>query len=154
MVTFNYPRSNFIGFDHIWNEIERAAGHTTANEYPKHNVVKLSDDKFAIELALAGFKQDELDIEHRENVLTVKGGKVKSEGLDYYIHKGISTKDFIKTFRLASDVVIDGATFIDGMLTISLSVVVPEERKPKKIAINKDRVINRPEVLLENKEQL
>lgn len=141
MVTFNYPRSNFIGFDHIWNEMERIAGHTTANEYPKHNVIKLSDDKFAIELALAGFKQEDLDIEYRDTVLTVKGGKKKSEGMDYYIHKGISTKDFIKTFRLASDVVIDGATFIDGMLTIGLSVIVPEERKPKKVLIDNEKTL-------------
>lgn len=145
MVTFNYPRSNFIGFDEIWNEMERIAGLSTSNEYPKHNVIKLSESQFAIELALAGFKQEDLDIELKENLLTVKG---KFLGDDkQYIHKGISTKDFIKTFRLASDVVINSATFESGLLTINLSVVVPEERKPKKILIK-----NEKELLLETKE--
>ncbi len=145
MVTFNYPRSNFIGFEEIWNEMERIAGLSTSNEYPKHNVIKLSESQFAIELALAGFKQEDLDIELKENLLTVKGKLLGDD--KQYIHKGISTKDFIKTFRLASDVVINSATFESGLLTVNLSVVVPEERKPKKILIKKEK-----ELLLETKE--
>lgn len=137
MVSFNFPRSSFIGFDDIWNEMERLATLTTASDYPKHNVVKYSEDKFAIELALAGFKQEELDIELKDGVLCIKGIKTKND-VDY-IFKGISSKDFIKTFRLARDVVIDNATLVDGLLTVNLRLEIPEERKPKKIAITNDR---------------
>jgi len=144
MVSLNFPRSSFIGFDSIFDDIERIAGLTTVSEYPKHNILKLADDKFAIELALAGFKQKDLDIELKDNVLCIKGSKAK-EGSEAYIFKGISTKEFVKTFRLAIDVVIDNAKFEDGLLTINLSVVIPEERKPKKI-----NIITQKELLLED----
>ena len=146
MVTFNYPRSSFIGFDDIFFEMERIAGLSSSNDYPKHNVIKHNDSEYAIELALAGFKRSEIDLELVQNILTIKGTKDEREDTQY-IHKGISTKDFIKTFRLASDVVIDSASFTDGLLTIQLKVVIPEERKPKKIFIKDEK-----KLLLETQE--
>lgn len=131
--TFTFPRSSFIGFDHIWSEIEKLSTMQTSSDYPRHNVVKFSDTDFAIELALAGFKQSELDVEMKEGVLVVKGTKDKTE--TEYLHKGISTKNFVKTFRLSEHVVVDGADFVDGLLVIKLRVELPEEKRPKKIEI-------------------
>lgn len=129
---FTFPHANFIGFDHVWNEIEKLST-VAQGDYPRHNVVKFDETKFAIELALAGFKQTELDVELKEGVLVVKGTKDSTE--IEYLHKGISTKNFVKTFRLSEHVVVDGADFVDGLLVINLRVELPEEKRPRKIEI-------------------
>jgi len=131
---FTFPHSNFIGFDHIWAEIERISTLSHTGDYPRHNVVKKSDTEFNIELALAGFREDELEVEIKTGVLVVRGHKdpIGTE----YLHKGISTKNFVKTFRLSEHVVIDGADFENGLLVINLRVELPEERRPRKISIN------------------
>lgn len=130
---FSFPHSNFIGFDHIWNEIEKLATVSAQGDYPRHNVVKHTDTKFSIELALAGFEETELDVELKEGVLVVKGTKETKEV--EYLHKGISTKNFVKTFRLSEHVVVDGADFTNGLLVVHLRVELPEEKRPRKIPI-------------------
>lgn len=133
--SFTFPYSNFIGFDHLWNEIERVS---TANDatFPRHNVVKYSDNEFAIELALAGYKKDNLSIEMKDGNLTVSGDgdNVQRE----YLHKGISSKKFTRTFRLAEHIIVDSADFVDGVLTIFLRLEVPEEKRPRTIPIGQD----------------
>tara|TARA_R110000796_G_scaffold65445_4_gene151142 strand:+ start:4911 stop:5357 length:447 start_codon:yes stop_codon:yes gene_type:complete len=130
---FTFPHSNFIGFDHIWSEIERLSTMTHQGDYPRHNVVRESETEFNIELALAGFRENELEVEVKAGVLIVKGHKepAKTE----YLHKGISTKNFVKTFRLSEHVVVDGADFLNGLLVVKLRVELPEEKRPRKISI-------------------
>jgi molecular chaperone IbpA len=135
MVTkaFTFPRSHFIGFDHVWNEIERLSDMADNKLYPPHNVVKHDETSFSVELALAGYKKEELTIEVKDGILIVKG---ENEGQDReYLHKGISTKKFTRTFRLSEHVVVDGADFTDGLLVIDLKVVLPEEKRPRFIPI-------------------
>lgn len=143
MVTkaFTFPRSQFIGFDHIWDEIQRLSNGVEMNtkSYPPHNVVRHTDDTMSIELALAGYKKEDLVVEVSEGILHVscEGASNLADELDReYIHRGISSKRFHRTFRLSEHVVVDGADFVDGLLVIKLKVVVPEEKRPKKINIS------------------
>lgn len=131
--TFTFPYSNFIGFDHLLNEIDRMSNASDAS-FPRHNVVKFSDNEFAIELALAGYKKEDLSIEMKEGNLTVSGNS--SAGVDYeYLHKGISSKKFTRTFKLAEHILVDSADFVDGILSIFLRLEIPEEKLPKTISI-------------------
>ena len=136
MTTSLFPRSAFVGFDHLFDELDRVA--RQANEtYPPHNIVKLTDDsqEYLIELAVAGFEEDEIDVEVDDRTLTIRG-EHKVKGREY-IHKGISTKKFARTFRLSEYVQVAGADLKAGILSIHLKVVLPDEKRPRKILINK-----------------
>lgn len=132
---FSFPHSRFIGFDHVWDQIEKVA-EQGANEkgFPRHNIVKYSDEEYAIELALGGYERSDLDIETKPGVLIIRGNPKAEEGKSY-LHKGITTKKFVETFRLADHVVVDGAGFVNGLLVINLKVELPEEQRPRKIDI-------------------
>lgn len=129
-----FPRSSFVGFDHLFQELDWVAKHAT-DTYPPHNIVKVSDDDYLIEIAVAGFTLDDLDIEQDERTLTVKGEIAKSEDEPSYIHKGISQKKFKRVFRLSEYVYVDGASLKDGILSINLKFELPEEKRPRKISI-------------------
>ena len=131
--TFTFPRGAFVGFDHIFNDLERLASSHQKDHYPPHNIVKYSDTKFAIELAVAGFKKGEVSCELKDGILTVTG-EHKSSGREM-IHRGISTKKFNREFRLSEHTEVAGAKFEDGLLVIDLKVVIPEEQRPRKIKI-------------------
>ena len=126
-----------IGFDQLFEQMERTfANSRSSDNYPPHNVVKLDDTHFVVEVAVAGFKQNEIDVELQDGVLTVKGEKVKvEEAKPEYLHKGISARNFTRTFTLAENVEVRGATVENGILAVALELVVPEEKQPKKIAI-------------------
>jgi len=130
-----FPRASFVGFDHLFEELDRVARHAN-DHYPPHNIVKVNKDNYLIELAVAGFSEDELEIEVNDRTLTVKGDH-KNRGREY-IHKGISAKKFHRTFRLSEYVEVQGANYSDGILAVSLKVVLPEEKRPRKISINSD----------------
>jgi len=128
-----FPRSAFVGFDHMLDELDRVA--RSANEnYPPHNIVKVDDHEYLVELAVAGFARDELEIEVKDRTLFIKGDH-QNRGRQY-IHKGISAKKFTKTFRLSEYVEVHGADLVDGILAVQLKVVIPEEMRPRKIDIN------------------
>ena len=129
----NVPRSLFIGFEPILNELERihTAGRAQDN-YPPHNVVKVDDENFIIELAVAGFSEEDISVEVKDGILLVKGIKAEDDAREY-AHKGISSRKFEKNFRLSEFVVIDGADLVNGILVVNARVEVPEERRPRKI---------------------
>ena len=127
-----------IGFDQLFDQIERTFANSRGNDnYPPHNVVKLDDSHFVVGVAVAGFKQDEINVELQDGVLTVKGEKAKAEEdkKPEYLHKGISARNFTRTFTLAENVEVRGATVENGILAVALELVIPEEKQPKKIAI-------------------
>ena len=139
---FTFPRSNFIGFDHVWNEIERLSEAAQVKQYPPHNVVKHTDTDYSIELALAGYKKEHLEIEVKDGILIVSGdGRPTPDNAveKEYLWNGISAKKFTRTFRLSEHVVVEGAEFVDGLLVIDLKVVVPEEQRPRTIPIGKTK---------------
>jgi molecular chaperone IbpA len=132
--TMNVPRSLFIGFDPILSELERihSAGRSQDN-YPPHNVVKVDDENFIIELAVAGFSEEDIEVEVKDGILIIRGHNSKDER--EYAHKGISSRKFEKSFRLSEFVVIDGANLVNGILVVNARVEVPEERRPRKIKL-------------------
>ena len=131
-----FPRSSFVGFDHLFNELEFTAKHAQ-DHYPPHNIIKAGESDYLIELAIAGFSKDEINIEVKDRTLTVKGEHV-SKGREF-IHRGISTKKFKRTFRLSEHVHVNGADIQDGILAIELQYVIPEDQRPRKINIGQTR---------------
>lgn len=136
--TFDLPslHRHAIGFDRMFEELNRTFAASKDN-YPPHNIVQLDDTHFVIEVAVAGFKESEVDVELKDNLLTVKGERAKEEDKPEveYLHKGISTRNFTRTFPLAENVEVRAATVENGILAIALERIVPEEKKAKKIAI-------------------
>lgn len=128
-----FPRSSFVGFDHLLSELDHVARHAN-DHYPPHNILKCNGDTdYLIELAIAGFSREELSIEVKDRTLTIIG-EHESKGREY-IHRGISTKKFKRTFRLSEHVQVHGADLKDGVLSVELKYVVPEELRPRKIQI-------------------
>ena len=131
---FVYPRNAFLGFDHIFDQLESIHSHAK-DTYPPHNVIKYDNMKYDIELAIAGFNQDHIDIEVKDHVLTVKGDRPQRRDQNSYVHKGISGRKFEKSFRLSEFTEVTGADLTDGILTVKLEVVLPEEKQPRTINI-------------------
>ena len=137
--SFAYPRSAFLGFDHIFDELQKIRAH--ANDgYPPHNVIKTGERTYTVELAVAGFKRDDLSIELKDHVLTVKGERAQRRPEDQYVHRGLSTRKFVKSYRLSEYTEVVGADLTDGILTVDLEVIVPKEQQPKLIIIKYDSV--------------
>jgi len=134
-----FPRASFVGFDHLFQELEYTAKHSN-DHYPPHNIIKTNEDDYLIELAIAGFSQDEINVEVKDRTLTVIGEHI-SKGRDF-IHRGISTKKFKRTFRLPEHVIVHGADIRDGILAIELKYELPEDQRPRKINIGQTRNTN------------
>jgi len=139
---YNYvPRQFFIGFDDLFNLLEAQPWKAEANSfgtYPPHNVIKIDEDNYTIEFAVAGFKSEDIDLEVTDSVLRITGGKKDERE---YSHKGISSKNFFKTFTLADYVVVTGSTLEDGILSIHLKRELPESKKARKISIGKPQFL-------------
>jgi len=125
-----------IGFDGMLDELLRMTEHQNQSNYPPYNVVKVSDDKFCIELAVAGFGEGDVKIEVSNRILVINGSKLAIDDPIEYLHKGISDRSFVREFTLAEHVEVTGADMSNGILTISLSRDIPEQTAPKKIDIN------------------
>ena len=123
-----------IGFDNMFDELMRMNSQQSLN-YPPYNIVKNTEDSFDIEVAVSGFSEGEIEVNLDNRVLTIKGQK-NEDLVAEYLHKGISTRDFVREFTLAEHVEVIHASQKDGILTINLERIVPEEKKPKAIAIN------------------
>tara|TARA_B100000902_G_scaffold275470_1_gene261244 strand:+ start:169 stop:573 length:405 start_codon:yes stop_codon:yes gene_type:complete len=132
MVTFNWetytPHS--IGFDETFNRLEALAG--TRDNYPPYNVVNGSDGRTVLEVALAGFSGENIEVETERNVLTVSASKDVEDKERKYAHKGISNKTFKRNWQLADDVEVETVEFIDGLLSITLKKELPEKQQRKK----------------------
>ena len=133
-----------IGFDKMFNTLERLNGHSNVSEsYPPYNLIRTGDDRFVIEVALAGFSKEELNVEIKENVLHINGEKkqVEDDGKKNYIHKGIGARKFHKTFTLAEYVEVVEGAYVDGVLTVVCERQVPDEKKPRKIDLGDSKVL-------------
>lgn len=126
----------FVGFDRIFDRVNAASKLTTAQKYPPYNIVKTDENTYLIELAVAGFGPDDVDIELHDGVLVISG-KVDVSSDDNYIYKGIANRSFERRFTLADTVEVEGVDLHQGILTVRLKNVIPEEKKPRKIPIGK-----------------
>ena len=137
---FNSLRPFSIGFDEMFDQFESMLGNggLVQNNYPPYNIRKAGKDKYAIELAIAGFNKNDVEIEYEDKLLTVKTKKVnktvEKDGNEI-IHKGISQRSFSRSFTIADDVKVDGAELKDGLLTINCEKIIPEQKKKKLIPI-------------------
>lgn len=124
-----------IGFDNMFDEMMRVTSQQTTN-YPPHNILKIDENNFVVQLAVAGFAEGEININVEKNVLTVTGSSTRDNefGAEYLV-QGISMRDFERSFTLAEYVEVSGASITNGILSIRLERIVPEEKKPKSIAI-------------------
>lgn len=126
---FNDPF--FIGFDKMFSRISNTPNQQSG--FPPYNVRKIDEDTFVIELAVAGYNKESLEITEHEGTLTIKGER--PEDSEEYIHKGIAGRKFTRSFALAEYMYVSSADLVDGMLYAVIKREVPEEKKPKKIAI-------------------
>ena len=130
-------RRSTVGFDRLFDMLENNSfGQGSQENYPPFDLIKKGDNDYCIQLAVAGFKPDEIDITAQQNVLLVSGRKKEEaeEGNDY-IYRGIATRSFERRFALADHIQVRGADLKDGMLAIELKREIPEAMKPKKINI-------------------
>ena len=138
---FNSLRPFSIGFDDMFDQFESMLGNGSLGvqtNYPPYNIRKAGKDKYAIEVAVAGFNKDDVEVEFEDKLLTVRTKKVnktvEKDG-DEIIHKGISQRSFSRSFTIADDVKVDGAELKDGLLTINCEKIIPEQKKKKLIPI-------------------
>ena len=125
-----------IGFDTMFDQMERRYSNSVNNNYPPHNILRLEENEYAIQIAVTGFEKSEISVTIENNVLIVKGESVTTDyPTEQYLHRGLATRDFVKEFPLAEHIEVSGATIKNGMLTVNLIRNIPESAKPKVIDI-------------------
>ena len=124
-----------IGFDRTFQLLNRAEHLHDNSNYPPYNIVKIDAENFSIELAIAGFDKKDISITKEKEVLFIEGSKENLNEDTQYVHRGLSGRTFNRKFTLADDIVVKGADMKDGILSVSLERIVPEEDKPVEIKI-------------------
>ena len=141
---FNNLRPLTVGFDNVFDQLEymmedRFFEKGTVGNFPPYNIVKTGENTYDVELALAGFNKNDIEVEYKENNLTVKSKKQeKADETDpdgNMIHRGISKRMFARSFTIANDVEVKGAELKDGLLKVSLERIIPDHKKAKTIEI-------------------
>jgi molecular chaperone IbpA len=125
-----------VGFDRMFDTFETRFGNQLNSNYPPYNVIKKDNDNYAIEVAVAGFKKNEITVEVDSEQLTIKGQRRKDDD-DHvqYMHRGLSARDFVRQFTLAEYMIVKGASIQDGVIRVDLERVVPDHMKPRLIDI-------------------
>ena len=140
---FNQLRPVTVGFDNVYDQFESMFDDgfmrtPTATNFPPYNIVKTGEYTYDVELALAGFSPDDIEVHYENNMLTVKSkqkDKAEAKDSDGVIHRGISKRWFSKSFTIAADVEIKGAELKDGLLKVSMERIVPEGKKARTIEV-------------------
>jgi molecular chaperone IbpA len=127
----------FVGFDDQLNRMAKFHDDFTKNipNYPPYNIKKTDENKYVIEMAVAGFAKHEIEIEFAQDKLIVKGNATEDQEAKEWLYQGIAARNFTRTFALNDHVEINGAELMNGMLKIALERIIPESKKPKKIDI-------------------
>jgi molecular chaperone IbpA len=153
-VSFGPLVPSTLGFERFFDDVEKmmaADVKQVASNFPPHNILKLDDNRYLVELAVAGFSKDEIEITVADGNLTIKGEKADKVDKVYYIHRGIGTRSFTKTLKVADTIEVQGAEFKDGILRIGLENIIPEHKKPRKIEIGAELKEFKPQLLTEEK---
>lgn len=132
---FTPYRRSTVGFDHLFDLLEKGQRSETSDGYPAFDIVREADDRFRITLAVPGFKPDEIEIVAQQNQLAVTGKPAEEDAKRTYLHRGIARRAFERRFQLADYIEVGSASFADGLLAIELNRVIPEAMKPRKIEI-------------------
>lgn len=124
-----------IGFDQLFDNVERRFANQVQNNYPPYNVIKHDDNNFEIEVAVAGFDKEDITVEVDQDQLIIKGKKTQAETEVQYMHRGLAARDFERMFTLAEHIIVGDAELTNGILSVKLTREVPESLKPRLIAI-------------------
>src|SRR6478736_1051165 len=137
MRTFDFAPlyRSVVGFDRLANLLESAAAETASTGYPPYNIERTDENAYRIDIAVAGFRPEELNVEVKENLLTVTGKKAANDEGRQYLHRGLAERNFERRFQLADYVIVSDANLADGLLSISLKRELPEALKPRTIEI-------------------
>ena len=140
----------FVGFDDTYNRLAKIHDDITQNipNYPPYNIKKVDDNKYVIELAVAGFAKQDIEISIEDNKLIVKGNA--ADDTDNFIFKGIANRAFTRTFALDDQIEIKDAALFNGMLKIALDRIIPEHKKPRKIEVKEPQEKSERQLLVEN----
>jgi len=134
-IDFSPLYRSVVGFDRLADLLDAANSETT-NGYPPYNIERTDENAYRIDIAVAGFKPDELSLEVKENLLTVQGRKAANDESKRYLYRGLAERGFERRFQLADYVVVTDAHLADGLLSVSLRRELPEALKPRKIEIS------------------
>lgn len=152
-ISFGPLAHTTLGFERFFDDVERLLASDVAkvsSSFPPHNILKLDESRYVVELAIAGFSKDEIEITVEDGTLTVRGDKKEKDTDVQYLHRGIGTRSFTKTLTVADTIEVKGAEFKDGILRIGLENIIPEHKKPRKIEIGSLKEF-KPELLQEAK---
>ena len=133
-IDFSPLYRSVVGFDQVADLLQTAASEAGSG-YPPYNIERVDDNAYRVEIAVAGFKPDELNIEVKENLLSVQGRKTANDDPRRFLHRGLAERNFERRFQLADYVVVTEAQLADGLLSISLKRELPEALKPRRIEI-------------------
>jgi molecular chaperone IbpA len=133
-IDFSPLYRSVVGFDRLAQLLETASV-DAASGYPPYNIERTDENTYRIEIAVAGFRTEELNIEVKENLLTVQGRKAANDEQRRFLHRGLAERDFERRFQLADYVIVNEAKLADGLLSISLNRELPEALKPRRIEI-------------------
>ena len=132
---WNDLRPFSVGFDDLFDHFNNQLEIKQTSSYPPYNINRIDDLNYQIEMALAGFSKNDIEIKYADNQLTIKSIESEDKEEKETLHRGISKRKFSRTFTLAEDMKVNGAELKDGMLLIELEKIVPEEKKPRTIDI-------------------
>ena len=134
---WNDLRPYAVGFDSLFDHFNNTLEYTVKQQtsYPPYNINKIDDLNYQVEMALAGFGKDDIEIKYSDNQLTIKSIESDDKDEKDVIHRGISKRKFSRSFTLAEDIKVNGAELKDGMLLVELEKIVPEEKRPRTIDI-------------------
>lgn len=141
MDVFNDPF--LIGFSREFDRLNAIQKTNSKVAYPPYNVLKYSEDSYALELAVAGFDKDEIDVTVKDGSLVISGEKLQVENDDYFLYRGIATRKFTRSFALGEFMEVEKADMNNGILSVTINRIVPEEKKPRQIEIIDHSVNNK-----------
>ena len=130
-----------VGFDRFFNLLDQVTGPEAPTAYPPYNIERLGDNEYRITMAVAGFAQDEIKVDVKEQTLTVSGAKKPEDKERRYLHRGIAARNFERRIQLADHIEVKGADLQDGLLHIELVRNVPERLRPRTVAIGKAKQV-------------
>ncbi|KQV56590.1 MULTISPECIES: Hsp20 family protein [unclassified Caulobacter] len=126
---------SLVGFDRLAAQLDAAARNEAASGYPPYNIERTGENDYRIEIAVAGFKPEELNVEVKENLLTVTGRKAANDDAKQYLHRGLAERNFERKFQLTDYLVVVDADLSNGLLSIALKRELPEALKPRTVEI-------------------
>ena len=133
---FNQLTPYAVGFDRVFDTLNRYVdNNVNSTGFPPYNIQKVGDFKYQIDMALAGFSKDDIEVEVADGTLSVRSDKKEEPEDEFTYHRGISYRKFERKFTLADDLVVNGAKLENGMLTVDLERIVPEDKKPRLISV-------------------